>query len=160
VRFDERVWRDAVRGFSGTPLQTAVGARARLEHEGVALDELRPCQTLGPDHTQLPGCAKLYLPFNDEPASRRPFALYCNSRATRTMTRSSGSSSRSVTATPPQAYAAFTNAPIANSTAASRHRACCSSRDPQASTSAQPGGAPASARRLAVLIQRVGDVRR
>ena len=75
VRFDERVWRDAIRGFSGNPLQTAVSARARLERDGVALDELLPCQTLGPDQTRLAGCGKLYLPITDQPASSRPFAF-------------------------------------------------------------------------------------
>lgn len=121
VRFDERVWRDAIRGFSGPQLQTALSARARLERDGVTIAELLPCQTLGPDQTQLAGCAKLYLPITEQPASRRLFAFVLQlARATRTMTRSSGSSSRSVTATPPQAYAASTNAPIANSTATSR----------------------------------------
>ncbi|MDP1849912.1 MAG: hypothetical protein Q8K79_19155 [Solirubrobacteraceae bacterium] len=75
VRFDEPVWRDAIRGFSGPPLQIAVSARARLERDGVTIGELRPCQTLGPDQTQLAGCAKLYLPITDEPASRRPLAF-------------------------------------------------------------------------------------
>jgi hypothetical protein len=41
----------------------------------VALADLLPCEALGPDGTELAGCAKLYLPFIDAPASQRPFAF-------------------------------------------------------------------------------------
>ena len=44
VRVDERVWRDAVRGFSGHPLSDRAQRPRRLERDGVTLDELRPCQ--------------------------------------------------------------------------------------------------------------------
>jgi len=37
--------------------------------------ELLPCLALGPDGSQLAGCAKLYLPMTDEPASQRPLAF-------------------------------------------------------------------------------------
>lgn len=36
---------------------------------------LLPGETPGRDRSQLAGCAKLYLPISDEPASRRPFAF-------------------------------------------------------------------------------------
>jgi len=75
VRVDEQVWRDAIRGFSGYPLQIASSARSRLERNGVSLAELLPCEALGRDRSQLAGCAKLYVPITDEPASRRPFAF-------------------------------------------------------------------------------------
>jgi hypothetical protein len=75
VRFDEQVWSEAIRGFSGRPLQIASSARARLEREGVALASLLPCDALGRDGTALAGCAKLYLPITDEPASQRPFSF-------------------------------------------------------------------------------------
>lgn len=75
VRFDEAIWREAVRGFSGRPLQVAESARATLEKHDIALAELLPCDALGPDDTELAGCAKLYLPHVDAPASERPFGL-------------------------------------------------------------------------------------
>ena len=75
VRFDEQIWREAIRGFSGHPLQVATSARTRLDRKGVALGELLPCEALGRDRSQLAGCAKLYLPITDGPASQRPFAF-------------------------------------------------------------------------------------
>lgn len=75
VRFDEAIWRQAVRGFSGDPLQIATAARTTIERDGVALDDLLPCESLGPDGTRLLGCAKLYLPHVDAPPSQRPFAF-------------------------------------------------------------------------------------
>jgi hypothetical protein len=75
VRFDDSVWREAIRGFSGRSLQIATSARAQTEQRGVALADLLPCEALGPDGTELAGCAKLYLPFIDAPASQRPFAF-------------------------------------------------------------------------------------
>lgn len=75
ARFDERVWREAIRGFSGRALQIATTAKVRVEGEGVALAQLLPCQSLGPDRTELSGCAKLYLPLIDGPPSQRPFAF-------------------------------------------------------------------------------------
>lgn len=75
VRFDERVWADATRGFTGQSLDVAARARRALEEEGVALDQLLPCESPGPDGTELSGCAKLYLPVGEEPPSQRPFAF-------------------------------------------------------------------------------------
>lgn len=75
VRFDEAVWREAIRGFSGRSLEIAMSARAGTEPDGVALAELLPCEAAGPAGTELAGCAKLYLPFIDAPASERPFAF-------------------------------------------------------------------------------------
>jgi len=75
VRFDEAVWREAVRGFSGLALQIATSTRATAEEQGVALADVLPCEADGPDGTQLAGCAKLYLPLIDAPPSQRPFAF-------------------------------------------------------------------------------------
>jgi hypothetical protein len=75
VRFDEPVWREATRGFSGRSLQIATSARAKVEHDGVALADVKPCLARGPDGSQLAGCAKLYLPLSNAPASERPFAF-------------------------------------------------------------------------------------
>jgi hypothetical protein len=75
VRFDERVWADATRGFSRQSLNVATSARRTLEEQGIALEQLLPCQSPGPDGTQLSGCAKLYLPVGEEPPSQRPFAF-------------------------------------------------------------------------------------
>ncbi len=75
VRFDEAVWREAVRGFSGRPLELATSARTTVEQHGIVLPDVRPCEAEGPDGTRLAGCAKLYLPFVDAPPSERPFAF-------------------------------------------------------------------------------------
>lgn len=56
MRFDDSVWREAIRGFSGRSLQIATSARAQTEQRGVALADLLPCEALGPDGTQLAGC--------------------------------------------------------------------------------------------------------
>lgn len=75
VRFDEAVWREAVRGFSRRPLEIATSTRSDAERRGVALADVRPCEAHGPDGTELAGCAKLYLPIGDAPPSERPFAF-------------------------------------------------------------------------------------
>ncbi len=75
VRFHERVWREAIRGFSGRALEIARAARRRLEENDVVLSWLLPCEPVGPDRTELAGCAKLYLPLIDAPPSQRPFAF-------------------------------------------------------------------------------------
>ena len=75
VRFDEAVWREAVRGFSRRPLEIATNARSEAERRGIALGAVIPCEPVGPDGTALAGCAKLYLPTGDDPPSERPFAF-------------------------------------------------------------------------------------
>ncbi|MGI8730114.1 MAG: hypothetical protein ACR2LK_09030 [Solirubrobacteraceae bacterium] len=76
VRFDEAVWNEAVRGFSGEPLQVATSARLAAARRGIALADVRPCEAGGPDGTEVAGCAKLYLPLlADAPPSERPFAF-------------------------------------------------------------------------------------
>lgn len=75
VRFDEAVWREAVRGFSGRALEIATSARSKAERRGVALTDVFPCEARGPDGTELAGCAKLYLPIGDAPPSERPFGF-------------------------------------------------------------------------------------
>jgi hypothetical protein len=75
VRFDESIWREAVRVFSREPLQVALSARSDAERYGVALADVRPCEPVGPEGTALAGCAKLYLPVGDAPPSERPFAF-------------------------------------------------------------------------------------
>lgn len=75
VRFDDQVWNEAIRGFSGQALECALAARRSLDERGINLAELRPCLAEGPDGTQLSGCAKLYLPVKDAPPSQRPFAF-------------------------------------------------------------------------------------
>jgi hypothetical protein len=76
VRFDEAVWHEAVRGFSREPLQIATSARLTAERRGVGVADVLPCEALGPDGTELAGCAKLYLPLlPDAPPSERPFAF-------------------------------------------------------------------------------------
>src|SRR5688572_24853526 len=75
VRFDETVWREAVRGFSRRPLEIATSARRDVERRGAALPEVLPCEAYGPDGTALAGCAKLYLPAGEAPPSARPFAF-------------------------------------------------------------------------------------
>jgi hypothetical protein len=59
VRFEEAVWQEATRGFSREPLQIAMSARRIAERHGIALADVHPCEAIGPDGTQLVGCAKL-----------------------------------------------------------------------------------------------------
>jgi hypothetical protein len=75
VRFEEAVWQEAIRGFSREPLQIAMSARRIAERHGIALADVHPCEAIGPDGTQLVGCAKLYLPLGDGPPSERPMAF-------------------------------------------------------------------------------------
>lgn len=75
VRFDDAVWREAVRGFSGRAWQIAASARTETEQHGISLADVLPCEADGRDGTRLAGCAKLYLPFGDGPASERPYAF-------------------------------------------------------------------------------------
>jgi hypothetical protein len=75
VRFEEAVWHEAIRGFSREPLQIAMSARRIAERHGIALADVHPCEAIGPDGTQLVGCAKLYLPLGDGPPSERPMAF-------------------------------------------------------------------------------------
>lgn len=75
VRFDDAVWREAVRGFSRRPLEIATNARSDAERRGIALADVLPCEAHGPDGTALAGCAKLYLPLGEAPPSERPFAF-------------------------------------------------------------------------------------
>lgn len=53
VRFDDQVWNEAIRGFSGQALECALAARRSLDERGINLAELRPCLAEGPDGTQL-----------------------------------------------------------------------------------------------------------
>ena len=71
VRFDEPVWREAVRGFSRGPLEIATSARSDAERRGVALAEVLPCEAHGPDGAALAGCASCICP---SARRRRPSA--------------------------------------------------------------------------------------
>jgi hypothetical protein len=75
VRFDERVWHEATRGFSGRALEVAGSTRKRLELEGLALADAGACEAHGADGTRLAGCAKVYLPLGEGTASERPFGM-------------------------------------------------------------------------------------
>jgi hypothetical protein len=75
VRFDEAVWREAVRGFSGRPLEIATRARSNAERRGVALTDMLPCDAHGPGRDSARGLRQLYLPAGDAPPSERPFVL-------------------------------------------------------------------------------------
>lgn len=75
AHFDDRIWADATRGFSGRSLEVAATARRSLEEDGVALEQLLPCESSGPDGTELSGCAKQYLPASEGPPSQRPFGF-------------------------------------------------------------------------------------
>jgi hypothetical protein len=52
-----------------------MSARRIAERHGIALVDVHPCEAIGPDGTQLVGCAKLYLPLGDGPPSERPMAF-------------------------------------------------------------------------------------
>jgi hypothetical protein len=62
VLFDEEALAEDVAHATPAGRRVASDARARLEREGVAADETRPCMNEGPEGTQLAGCVKLYLP--------------------------------------------------------------------------------------------------
>jgi hypothetical protein len=69
------VLREAIRGFSDRTLAVARHGRRIAATDGIALADLRPCETRGADRTQLAGSAKLYPPVGDRPPSERPFAF-------------------------------------------------------------------------------------
>lgn len=75
VRFDEEIWREAIRGFSGRARDVAMSARMRLANDSIEISALLPCESHAPDRTALSGCAKLYLPLVDAPPSERPYAF-------------------------------------------------------------------------------------
>jgi hypothetical protein len=62
VEFDDLAWDEDLAGASDTARELAARTRARLEREGQPINELRPCETEGPQGTSLPGCVKAYLP--------------------------------------------------------------------------------------------------
>ena len=67
VEFDDLAWNADLAGASAAAREVATHARTRLEAEGQPIDELRPCQTDGPEATSLPGCVKAYQPPPDGP---------------------------------------------------------------------------------------------
>lgn len=80
VVFDQTAWeedtrsarkkarprRKKTRDDHAETLRAVETARARLERDGISLDELEECDPHARDGTQLPGCYKLRLPPKDE----------------------------------------------------------------------------------------------
>lgn len=67
VEFDDLAWNEDLAGASASAREVANQARARLKAQGQPIDQLRPCQTDGPQGTNLPGCVKAYQPPPDGP---------------------------------------------------------------------------------------------
>jgi len=116
VRFDEAVWREAIRGFSREPLHIAASARLAAERRGVALAEVLPCEAAGPEGRGSPAARNCTcrLPTH-RPRSDRSRS-FCGWPG-RPTARSCGSSLPSATAIRGPACAASTSARTASSTA-------------------------------------------
>lgn len=77
VRFHADIWTDEVERLQeNSPARSAASrARAGIEADGLARDQLLACDAKGRDGTELPRCVKVYVPLGDRPASERPFGL-------------------------------------------------------------------------------------
>lgn len=62
ARFSEALFEADLLRMSDRGREALRVARARIEREGVAADERRPCQANHPSGTDLPGCLKIYVP--------------------------------------------------------------------------------------------------
>jgi hypothetical protein len=62
ARFDSDSWSKDMHRASAAAGAIAETAKRRYTRQGVLLAELRPCQAEGRDGTELPDCAKVYLP--------------------------------------------------------------------------------------------------
>ncbi len=62
VRFDDEAFVEDLAHASAAGQKVALQARRRLERDGLAASETRPCLAEGPEGTRLAGCVKLYLP--------------------------------------------------------------------------------------------------
>jgi hypothetical protein len=65
VRFDSRPWDEDLTRTTTHGNRTAQNARREYERAGVPRSQLRPCEADGRDGTNLPDCAKVYLPQPD-----------------------------------------------------------------------------------------------
>lgn len=77
VRIEATVWEQEVGRFA-THSDARVAAdreRPRVERDGIALEALLACDTVGPDGTYLRGLLKAYVPLAEGPASVRPFGF-------------------------------------------------------------------------------------
>jgi hypothetical protein len=62
VIFDARFWADDLASSTPQGRTAAQAWRAAVEHDGVALSQLRACDPDARDCTRLIGCAKVYIP--------------------------------------------------------------------------------------------------
>lgn len=62
VLFDELAFGEDLGHSTIAARRVARHARARMERDGIAASELRPCQPEGRDGTRLGNCVKTYLP--------------------------------------------------------------------------------------------------
>ena len=77
VLISPRVWRAEVERFEprAHARLAAERERRRLASDGLALTDLRRCETEAADRTSLPGLVKVYVPIGDAPPSERPYAF-------------------------------------------------------------------------------------
>jgi hypothetical protein len=62
AHFDSDWWRRDVERASAAARLEAERVRSVLEHEGIPVEQLRPCETEGRDGTRLANCFKIYIP--------------------------------------------------------------------------------------------------
>jgi hypothetical protein len=62
VLFDDAAWAEDLARTTDAGRRAASEARADYERDGMLLHDLRPCERHARDGTDLPNCAKVYLP--------------------------------------------------------------------------------------------------
>jgi hypothetical protein len=62
IRFDTGSWNEDMRRTTREGRAAAEHAKRGYTRRGIPLSEPRPCQPEGRDGTELPNCAKVYLP--------------------------------------------------------------------------------------------------
>lgn len=62
ARFDRDAWEEDLARTTASGRAAAEGARAEYEQSGIPIAQLRRVAEHGHDGTELPGCAKVYLP--------------------------------------------------------------------------------------------------
>jgi hypothetical protein len=62
VRFDPRPWDEDLARSTPDGNKAAQDARRNYDNSGIPRSQLRPCEADGRDGTNLPDCAKVYLP--------------------------------------------------------------------------------------------------
>ena len=78
VAFDELAWHEDLRQAMGGAKRIGEETRSRLEREGQAISALFACDEEARDGTRLPGCAKVYLPPDNNSGASAGASAYRN----------------------------------------------------------------------------------